>query len=84
MVADINALNPDLIVFTGDIVNRRTSELFPFTGPLSRLNAPDGVYSILGNHDYGDYYNWHTPEAKANNMTKMYEAPASHGMANAQ
>ena len=71
VVNEINALHPDLIVFTGDIVSRRTSELLPFIGPLSRLSAPDGVYSVLGNHDYGDYYNWLTPEAKENNMTQM-------------
>ncbi len=64
MVDSINALHPDAIFFTGDIVNRRTSELLPFVKILSRLNAPDGVYSILGNHDYGDYIDWKTPEEK--------------------
>lgn len=73
VVSEINDLHPDMIVFTGDIVSRRTSELLPFTGTLSHLQAPDGVYSILGNHDYGDYYNWKTPEAKECNMTQMYE-----------
>ncbi len=73
IVKEINGLNPDMIVFTGDIVSRRTSELLPFTGTLSKLSAPDGVYSILGNHDYGDYYNWKTPEAKERNMMQMYD-----------
>ena len=58
----INALHPDIILFTGDIVNRHSNELRPFTSPLSRLCAPLGVYSVMGNHDYGDYYNW-TSEA---------------------
>ncbi|MDE6286471.1 MAG: metallophosphoesterase, partial [Muribaculaceae bacterium] len=62
-VDEINALKPDVVVFTGDIVNRHSRELKPFTGVLSRLHAPLGVYSVLGNHDYGDYYSWPTEEA---------------------
>lgn len=73
VVDEINGLHPDMIVFTGDIVSRRTSELLPFVETLSGLHAPDSVYSILGNHDYGDYYNWITPDAKRTNMLKMYE-----------
>ena len=72
VVAEVNALHPDLIVFTGDIVNRRTEELEPFTGVLSRLHAPLGVYSILGNHDYGDYYQWPDESAKKENMELLY------------
>ncbi|MBD5328864.1 MAG: metallophosphoesterase [Bacteroides sp.] len=68
LVNEINSLNPDVIVFTGDIVNRRTEELRPFLKTLSRLKAKDGVYSILGNHDYGDYIDWKNEEDhKANN-----------------
>lgn len=58
LVDSVNSLHPDLIVFTGDIVNRETKEIYPFIEVLSRLSAKDGVYSILGNHDYGDYMNW--------------------------
>lgn len=58
LVDRINRLKPDMIVFTGDIVNRRTDELQPFLKVLSRLKAKDGVYSVLGNHDYGDYIDW--------------------------
>lgn len=65
LVDAINALEPDLIVFTGDLVNRTGDELTPFTSVLSRLNAADGVISIMGNHDYGDYFNWESPEAKS-------------------
>ncbi|MDE5687698.1 MAG: metallophosphoesterase [Paramuribaculum sp.] len=72
-VSRINSLEPDLIVFTGDIVNRRTDELLPFVSTLSRLDAPDGVYSILGNHDYGDYSTWPTAAAKEENMRLMYD-----------
>ncbi|MBD5203544.1 MAG: metallophosphoesterase [Bacteroidales bacterium] len=68
LVDSINALHADLIVFTGDIVNRSTPELEPFLRVLSRLHAPDGVVSILGNHDYGDYMDWSFPSEKAANL----------------
>ena len=68
LVGEINSLHPDLVVFTGDIVNRRTVELEPFVNVLSRISAPYGVYSILGNHDYGDYTEWPTKQTKAENM----------------
>lgn len=71
-VEKINSLNPDLIVFTGDIVNRRTSEISPFVEILSKLHSPYGVYSILGNHDYGDYSVWASDEAKQANMDSLY------------
>ena len=48
LVDRINSLDPDLIVFTGDVVNRETSEMEPFLSVLSRLKARDGVYSVLG------------------------------------
>jgi hypothetical protein len=47
---------PDLIFFTGDLVNDITEEVLPFIDTLKTLSAPMGVYSILGNHDYGDYF----------------------------
>lgn len=68
LVDSINSLSPDVIVFTGDIVNRRTSELAPFLKVFSRLKARDGVYSVLGNHDYGDYIEWaNSGDREANN-----------------
>lgn len=79
-VVDVmNGIGADAIFFTGDIVNRRTCELEPFIEPLSRLKAPDGVYSILGNHDYGDYSDWKTPGDKAANMEEMYRDQARMG-----
>ena len=69
----LNGLDVDMIAFTGDIVNRKTAELEPFVAPLSRLNAPDGVFSILGNHDYGDYSSWKSPQAKEANMQRLYQ-----------
>lgn len=71
LVDTVNDLHPDLIVFTGDIVNRHTDELKPFVGTLSRLHAPDGVISVLGNHDYGDYITWDTPEDKMANLQAL-------------
>ncbi len=70
VVDTINNLKPQLIAFTGDLVNRRTEEAEPFVATLGRLNAPDGVLSILGNHDYGDYMHWESPEEReANNAS---------------
>lgn len=59
----INSLHPDLIVFTGDLVNRRADEAYPAVEVLNRLHAKYGVYSIMGNHDYGDYADWPSEEA---------------------
>lgn len=71
IVDKINAIDADVILFTGDIVNRRTEELVPFVPVLSRLHARDGVYSILGNHDYGDYSDWPSDDDKQENMVLM-------------
>lgn len=73
VVNEINQLNPDLIVFSGDIVNRTSDELSPFTSTLSRLKARDGVVSILGNHDYGDYYTWSNDSAKQASVNQLIE-----------
>ena len=50
--------NADIILFTGDLVNDRATEMHEFMDVFSKLNAPMGVYSTLGNHDYGDYVHW--------------------------
>lgn len=71
LVDTVNSLKPDLIVFTGDIVNRKTGELRPFKGFLSSLKAKDGVYSILGNHDYGDYVDWPSPAHRQMNNDEL-------------
>jgi predicted MPP superfamily phosphohydrolase len=54
----VMAQQPDLILFTGDLVNDLATEMDPFKEIFSRLKAPMGVYSTLGNHDYGDYVQW--------------------------
>lgn len=68
MVNTINAQKPDLIVFTGDLVNQQSHELDGFQEILSQLKAQDGVYSILGNHDYGNYYHWKSRKAEIYNL----------------
>lgn len=55
VVDSVNSLRPDLIVFTGDLVNSASDEIIPFADVLSRLKARDGVLSVLGNHDYCVY-----------------------------
>lgn len=60
----INALNADMICFTGDLVSRETNEAEPYRELLSRLHAPDGVFSVLGNHDYDNYVTWDDEQAK--------------------
>ena len=71
LVDSINVLKPDLVVFTGDIVNTRSDELLPHVNTLSQLKAPDGVISILGNHDYGDYANWPSMSDKDRNLEDL-------------
>ncbi len=73
LIDSINAQHADVIVFTGDIVNRHSGEMEPFVRTLSRLHAPMGVYAILGNHDYGDYFNWPAPQIKQANMQLLYD-----------
>lgn len=62
---------PDLILFTGDLVNDRASEMSEYMEIFSQLKAPLGVYSVLGNHDYGDYVAWPSREEKAANLSKL-------------
>ncbi len=84
LVTTVNNLKPDLIVFTGDLVNQKADELKPFADILSKLEAEDGVYSILGNHDYGDYVDWPSQDAKKQNLEslKKYQADAGWKMLN--
>ena len=72
-VTTINNMKPDLIVFTGDMVNQKSDEVKPFLNILSKLEAADGVYSVLGNHDYGDYVDWPSKSAKDENLEKLKE-----------
>lgn len=67
----INQQQSDVIFFTGDLVNNKTSEMLPWSELFSTLKAADGVYSVLGNHDYGDYIEWNTEEEKAGNLEAL-------------
>lgn len=60
----INELNPDLVLFTGDLVNSKSTEMLGYIDIFKQISATMGVYSIFGNHDYGDYHQWKTPEDK--------------------
>jgi predicted MPP superfamily phosphohydrolase len=69
----INGLNPDLVFFTGDLVNYKTDEAFRFENILSKIKSRHGVFATLGNHDYGDYTRWPSVEAKIQNMTDLFD-----------
>ncbi|MBX2826930.1 MAG: metallophosphoesterase [Flavobacteriaceae bacterium] len=75
----INEQGSDIIVFTGDLVNNVAEEMTPWKDLFSKLGASDGVYSVLGNHDYGDYVSWETPEAKAKNLQDLKELQRDMG-----
>lgn len=79
VVDHVNALKPDLILFTGDIVNRYSEELKPFVATFSRLHAPMGVYSIMGNHDYGDYHDWASDDLKDKDVENLKAMQAGMG-----
>jgi len=72
-VTIINDLKADVVFFTGDLVNYSTEEAYPFEQILKSVQSKYGVYSILGNHDYGDYKRWSSKEAKARNMEEMFD-----------
>lgn len=67
----INAEKPDLVFFTGDLVNNVATEMEPYVDIFDKIEAKYGVYSVLGNHDYGDYERWPTPEAKVENLQRL-------------
>ncbi len=79
LVGVINGLHPDAVMFTGDIVNRHSSELIPFVDALSGIEAPYGVFSILGNHDYGDYADWPSEADKADDVAALCAMQESMG-----
>lgn len=66
-----NAQKSDLLLFTGDLVNHAASEMDPWISAFSQLQAPFGKYSVLGNHDYGDYIQWESQTAKIANLERL-------------
>jgi uncharacterized protein len=69
----------DLLVFTGDMVNNTAGEFEPFVEMFSELKAPFGKYSVLGNHDYGDYIPWPSEEAKRENLSQLQQYQEAAG-----
>jgi uncharacterized protein len=67
----INNENADIIFFTGDLVNNVATEVLPYQDIFSNLKAKEGVFSILGNHDYGDYIQWNSKEDKKKNLEHL-------------
>ena len=61
-------ISADLILFTGDLVNDRAIEMKDWMEVFGKIKAPFGVFSVLGNHDYGDYVQWESPQAKQQNL----------------
>ncbi|KIC64179.1 metallophosphoesterase [Chryseobacterium taiwanense] len=78
----INEQNPDLVLFTGDMVNNVADEFKPFIPLFSKIKAKDGKFAVLGNHDYGDYVNWDSADAKKKNLDTLidYERQAGFDM----
>lgn len=73
LVTMVNDLKADAIVFTGDLVNFSTREAYRYESVLKMFKAKYGIYTILGNHDYGDYVNWESAEKKTENMQQLYD-----------
>lgn len=67
----VNDLNPDIIAFTGDMVNNFSSEMKPWMKEISAFKAKYGKYSVLGNHDYGHYVKWDDPKADSLNVENL-------------
>jgi predicted MPP superfamily phosphohydrolase len=75
-----NKQQSDLILFTGDLVNNVATEMYGWEEIFGSLRAKDGVFSVLGNHDYGDYKNdWDSPGAKVANMEELYSIQKAMG-----
>jgi predicted MPP superfamily phosphohydrolase len=70
---------PDLILFTGDLVNDRSDEMNDYIDVFNKFSAPLGVYSTLGNHDYGDYVSWPSEDAKKENLERLKKVHAQLG-----
>ncbi len=71
VVKQVNQLQPDLILFTGDMVHNFSEEMDPFIEILNTLKAPLGKYAVLGNHDYGHYFRWETKAEEEANLEQV-------------
>jgi len=78
-VQEVLDLKPDLILFTGDLINDRATEMEDYVDVFSRLKAPMGVFSTLGNHDYGDYVKWPAEALRDQNIEDLKAIQAKMG-----
>lgn len=78
-VSMINELRPDMVFFTGDLVNNTADEALPYIDTFKQIQAPLGVFSITGNHDYGDYMSWKNVAEKRANFQKLIQHHATMG-----
>ncbi|MGB1551708.1 MAG: metallophosphoesterase [Schleiferiaceae bacterium] len=76
----VNELGADAIMFTGDMVNNIATEAEPWIDTFKKLSGKNGVFSILGNHDYGDYWRFPSVQAKVDNLNRLKEIHAEMGM----
>lgn len=67
----INEQQSDVVLFTGDMVNNKAEEMKPYVDIFKKLNAKEGLYSVLGNHDYGDYVRWNSDDDKKQNLEDL-------------
>ena len=65
---------PDILLFTGDLVNNEASEVNDYISVFNKLKAPLGIFSVTGNHDYGDYKQWPSLDAKRQNLKNLFRA----------
>ncbi len=79
LVDSVNACQPDLIVFTGDIVNYQAEELIEYEPILNRLSAKDGIVSVMGNHDYMLYHDWGSEEKRLANVRLLQQRQLAMG-----
>lgn len=75
----LNKQKPDVVFFTGDLVNDRASEVDDYVPIFKDVKADLGVYSVFGNHDYGDYVSWKSPQAKQQNLLRLADAHQALG-----
>lgn len=75
----VNQQQSDLILFTGDLVNNVADEMTHWKETFAKLTATDGVYSVLGNHDYGDYVQWNSTSEKAANLQQLKDVQKEMG-----
>lgn len=75
----INQQESDVVLFTGDLVNNTSSEMENWKDTFGQIKAKDGVFSVLGNHDYGDYFSWESKTEKQRNFKRLKEIQQEMG-----